>query len=91
MHTELVTAKGYRLRLDLIRRYCTVGTRKFRHWVAKFIVPKWGDKVDAGIGLSTAYRPASLCSLVGLYDNAVSESTLSPQSGPMNLATEQMG
>jgi hypothetical protein len=34
-------------------------------FVAKFIVPVWGDKVDSGIGLS--YRPArldKLCSKV---------------------------
>jgi hypothetical protein len=51
----------------------------------EFIVPKWVDKVDSGIGLS--YRPASLCSLAGRCDNPMSESTLSPQSGTMNLAT----
>jgi hypothetical protein len=33
-----------------------------------------GDKVDSGIGLS--YRPASLCSLAGLYDNPMPESTM---------------
>jgi hypothetical protein len=40
---------------------------------------------DSGIGLS--YRPASLCSLAGRYDNPVPELTLSPQSGTMNLST----
>ncbi len=38
--------------------------------VPKFIVP------DSGIGLS--YRPASLCSLAGRYDNHMPESTISP-------------
>jgi hypothetical protein len=44
-----------------------------------------GDIVDSDKGLS--YRPASLCSQAGLYDNSMPESTLSPQSGTMNLAT----
>jgi hypothetical protein len=35
--------------------------------VFKVIVPDWEDKVDCAIGLS--YRPASLCSLTGRYDN----------------------
>jgi|LakMenEpi03Aug12_release.lakeMendotaPanAssembly.Ray.scaffolds.fasta_scaffold165774_1 hypothetical protein len=35
--------------------------------VAKFLVPDWGSKVDNDIGLS--YRPDSLCSLAGQYDN----------------------
>jgi hypothetical protein len=46
--------------------------------------PLIGDKVDSGIGLS--YRPVSLCSLSGRYDNTMPESTLSPQSKTMNLA-----
>jgi hypothetical protein len=50
---------------------------------AKFIVPDGGDKVDYGLGLS--YRPASL--MAGRYDNPMSKSTLSPQSGTKNLAT----
>jgi hypothetical protein len=53
--------------------------------LAKFIVPERGDIVDFGIGLS--YRPASLCSLAGRYDNPMLESTLSPQSGTVNLAS----
>ncbi len=53
--------------------------------VAKFIVPDWGDKVDYGIGLS--YPPTSLVSLTGRYDNPMPLSTLSPQSGTMNLET----
>jgi hypothetical protein len=54
--------------------------------LAKFIVPDWGDKVDHGIGLS--YRPAAgLHRLEGRYDNPMPESTLSPHSGTMNLAT----
>ncbi len=44
-----------------------------------------GDIVDSGIGLSN--RPASLCNLAGRYDNPMPESTLSSQSGTMNLAT----
>jgi hypothetical protein len=47
---------------------------------AQFLVP------DHGIRLS--YRPASLCSLVGMYDNPMTELTISPQSGTKNLATE---
>jgi hypothetical protein len=43
---------------------------------AKFLVPDWGDIVDVGIGLP--YRPASLCGLVGRYDNLMPESTISP-------------
>ncbi len=43
--------------------------------VAKCIVPE-EDIVDSGLGLS--YRPASLCSLTGRYDNPMPESTLSP-------------
>jgi hypothetical protein len=42
--------------------------------------------VDSGIGLS--YRPASLCSLADRYDNPMPESTLSPKSETMKLATE---
>ncbi len=42
--------------------------------VAKSLV--WGDKVDSGIGLS--YRPASLCSRAGQYDNPMPGLTLSP-------------
>ncbi len=34
-----------------------------------------GDKVDSGIGLS--YRPASLCSLAGRYDNLMPEESWS--------------
>ncbi len=44
-----------------------------------------GHIVDSEIGLS--YQPASLCSLAGRYDNPMPKSTLSPQSGTMNLAT----
>jgi len=40
---------------------------------AKFLVPDWGDIVNSGIGLS--YRPANLCSLAGLYDNPMPDST----------------
>jgi hypothetical protein len=46
-----------------------------------------GDKVDNGIGLS--YRPTSLCSLTGQCDNPMPWSTLSPQSGTMNWASDQ--
>jgi hypothetical protein len=54
---------------------------------AKFIVPDWGDKVDSGIGL--LFRgPARLHRLAGRYDNPMQKSTISPQSGTMNLATE---
>jgi hypothetical protein len=34
-----------------------------------------------------SYRPASVCSLAGRYDNPMPESTISPQSGTKNLAT----
>jgi hypothetical protein len=44
-----------------------------------------GDKVDSGKGLQ--YRPISLCSPVGRYDNPMPESILFPESGTMNLAT----
>ncbi len=57
--------------------------------VDKFIVQAWEIYVDdSGIGLS--HRPASLCSLAGLYDNPLlkSTSTLFPQSGALNLANK---
>ncbi len=41
-----------------------------------------GVKVDFGIGLS--YRPLSLGSLVGRYDNPMPELTLSPSQGLRN-------
>ncbi len=44
--------------------------------VAKFIVPDGGVKVDSW-----------LHKLTGRYDNPTPESTISPQSGTMNLAT----
>ncbi len=44
--------------------------------LAKFMVLDWGDKVVSDIGLS--YRPASLCSVAGRYDNHMLESTISP-------------
>ncbi len=52
--------------------------------VAKFLVPYWGDKVNSGIELS--YRPARLRlhMLVGLYDNPMPASTISPSQGTMN-------
>ncbi len=40
------------------------------------------DIVDSGLGLS--FRPVSLDSLGGRYENPMQESTLSPQSGTMN-------
>jgi hypothetical protein len=40
-----------------------------------------GDIVDSGIGL--LYWPASLCSLVGRFDNYMLELALYPQSGTM--------
>ncbi len=48
--------------------------------------PWLGDIYDSGIGLS--YRLARLCTLASRYDNLLPESTLSPQSGTMNLATD---
>ncbi len=45
---------------------------------AQFLVPDWGDEAGSGVRLS--YRPASLCSLAGRYDNP----TLSPQSETKN-------
>jgi hypothetical protein len=55
--------------------------------VAKFIITDWGIYiVDSGIWLS--YRPTSLCSLAGRYDNPMPEKALSPQSGTMNLDTD---
>jgi hypothetical protein len=51
------------------------------------ILSPWlGDIVDSGIGLSC--WPANLCSLLGWYDNPMPESTISPQSGTQDLATE---
>jgi hypothetical protein len=52
---------------------------------SQIISPRMGDIVDSGIGLP--YRPASLCSQAVRYDNLTPESTLSPQSGTVNLAT----
>jgi hypothetical protein len=46
--------------------------------VAQFLVPDWGYIVDSAIGLS--YQPAGLHRLEGRYDNAMPESTISPQS-----------
>jgi hypothetical protein len=40
----------------------------------------------SGIGLS--YKPASLYSLAGRHDKPMPESTISPQSGTKNKATE---
>ncbi len=52
------------------------------------ILSSWlGDIVDSSIGLLYRYWPASLCSLAGLYDNPLPESTISPQLGIKNLAT----
>jgi hypothetical protein len=48
--------------------------------------PGLGDIVDYGKGLS--YRPASLCSLAGRYDNPMPELPLYPPSGSPNLVTE---
>jgi hypothetical protein len=45
----------------------------------KFIVPDWGDIVGSGIGLS--YRPSSLCSLAGRYDNPMPELIFPPSQG----------
>jgi hypothetical protein len=56
--------------------------------VAKCIVPDWGDKVDSGIYRVVVPRPARLRRLVGRYDNPMPESTISPHSGTMHLATE---
>jgi hypothetical protein len=63
----------------------TVQRRPPIYAVAKFIVPDWGDKVDSSIGLS--YRTTRLHRLAGRYDKPMPESTLSPHSGTMYLAT----
>jgi hypothetical protein len=48
--------------------------------------PLRGDKVDYGIGLS--YRPASLSSLTGRYENPIAIGNLTPpQSETMNWAS----
>jgi len=61
----------------------------FQDPVAKFLVSDWGAIVDSVIGLS--YRPASLCSLAGRYDNPIYAGVdLSLQSGTMNLATDSL-
>ncbi len=57
-------------------------TVKVRH-VAKFIVPYWGIKSTTALGCRT-----NLCSLMGRYDNHMPQSTLSPQSGTMNRASD---
>jgi hypothetical protein len=54
--------------------------------VTIFIVHDREDKVDSNIGMS--YRPASLCRLPGRYNNPMPESTLSSQSGTMNLTAD---
>ncbi len=54
--------------------------------VSQIHSPWLGDKVDYGLGLS--YRPARLHRLAGRYHNPMTESTLSPQSRTMNLATD---
>jgi len=51
--------------------------------------PWLGDMVDSGdpgIGCGRPYKPVSLCSQAGRYDNPMPELTLSPQSGTMNLS-----
>ncbi len=42
---------------------------------------------DAGIWLS--YQPISICYRTGQYDNPMPQSTLSPQPGTMNWASDQ--
>ncbi len=57
---------------------------------SKIHSPGLDDIIDSGIGLS--YRPGSLCvlcSLAGRYNNPMPQSTLSTESGIMNLATER--
>ncbi len=61
-------------------------TQHLKDPVAKFMVP------DQGIQLTPAQSfhaglPAYISSLAGRYDNPMSELTLSPQPGSMNLAT----
>jgi hypothetical protein len=51
----------------------------FKHAIAKFLVPDWGDIVDSGIELS--YRPARLHRMAGRYDNPTPQSTISPVRG----------
>ncbi len=74
-------------RMEFGHRICwTPSLSMYISPVAKFIVPNWGDKVDSCCkGLS--YRPARLHKLAGQYDNLNPESTLSPWSGTMNVAT----
>jgi hypothetical protein len=53
-----------------------------------------GEDVDwyrgeEGNNQCLGYTIYSLCSLAGRYDNPMPESTLSPQSGTMNLTTGQ--
>ncbi len=54
--------------------------------VAIFLVPDWGVKADSDIGLSC--RHARLPRLASRFNNPVPESTISPHSGTVNLATE---
>jgi hypothetical protein len=72
--------------MALLDRKKIRGSKTAGNFVAKFIVPYWGDKVDHGIGLS--YRPAgSLCFLTGRYENPMPcIVNFVPQSGTMNLA-----
>ncbi len=66
---------------------CTaLGAEKVNHtYICSQILCHWlGDIVDSAIRFS--YRPASN-SLVRRWDNPTPESTLSPPSGTMNLAT----
>ncbi len=56
--------------------------------VDAFLVPDRGVIVDSGIGLS--YRLARLLRLAGRCDNLMLASTISPQSGTNNLASECM-
>ncbi len=54
--------------------------------LAKFLVPDWGDKADSSVGLS--YRPGSLCSMAGRYDNPMPGSAISPcQSRTKNMTS----
>jgi hypothetical protein len=54
--------------------------------VAEFIVPGWGEKLAPAQGCRTG-PPCYKGCMAGRYDNLLSESTISPQAGTINLAT----
>jgi hypothetical protein len=61
---------------------------RYKPAVAKFLVPVWGGKVDSDIYIWVSYRPARLRRLADdPVRPHVPESTISPQSGTKNWAS----